>query len=51
LEFAFVKREALTNYAEALFEEVQEKFDLKIMQQLQLEAYRQLEKNQEKGLP
>jgi glycosyltransferase involved in cell wall biosynthesis len=51
LEFAFVKREALTNYAEALFEEVQEKFDRKVMQQLQLEAYRQLEKNQEKGLP
>jgi len=51
LEFAFVKREALTNYAEALFEEVQEKFDRKILQQLQLEAYRQLEKNQEKGLP
>jgi glycosyltransferase involved in cell wall biosynthesis len=50
LEFAFVKREALTNYAEALFEEVQEKFDRKVMQQLQLEAYRQLEKNQEKGL-
>jgi glycosyltransferase involved in cell wall biosynthesis len=50
LEFAFVKREALTNYAEALFEEVQEKFDRKIMQQLQLEAYRQLEKNLEKGL-
>jgi glycosyltransferase involved in cell wall biosynthesis len=51
LEFAFVKREALTNYAEALFEEVQEKFDRKVMQQLQLEAYRQLEKNLEKGLP
>ena len=50
LEFAFVKREALTNYAEALFEEVQEKFDRKVLQQLQLEAYRQLEKNQEKGL-
>jgi glycosyltransferase involved in cell wall biosynthesis len=50
LEFAFVKREALTNYAEALFEEVREKFDRKVMQQLQLEAYRQLEKNQEKGL-
>jgi glycosyltransferase involved in cell wall biosynthesis len=45
LEFAFVKREALTNYAEALFEEVQEKFDRKVMQQLQLEAYRQLVKN------
>jgi glycosyltransferase involved in cell wall biosynthesis len=45
LEFAFVKREALTNYAEALFEEVQEKFDRKVMQQLQLVAYRQLVKN------
>jgi glycosyltransferase involved in cell wall biosynthesis len=49
LEFAFVKRDALTNYAEALFEEVVDKFDRKVMQQLQLEAYRQLGKNQEKG--
>jgi len=45
LEFAFVKREALTNYAEALFEEVQEKFDRKVMQRLQLEVYHQLVKN------
>lgn len=50
LEFAFVKREALTNYAEVLLEEVVDKFDRKIMQQVQLEAYRQLGKNQEKGL-
>ncbi len=49
LEFAFVKREALTSYAEALFEEVVDKFDRKMMQQLQLEAYRKLGKNQEKG--
>lgn len=51
LEFAFVKRETLTNYAEVLFEEVVEKFDRKVMQQLQLEAYRNLGKYQEKGLP
>lgn len=51
LEFAFVKREALTNYAEALIEEVQEKFDRKVIQQLQLDAYHQLEKNLEKVLP
>lgn len=51
LEFAFVKRETLTNYAEVLFEEVVEKFDRKVIQQLQLEAYRNLGKYQEKGLP
>ena len=50
VEFAFVKRETLTHYAEALFEEVVNKFDRKAMQQLQLEAYRQLGKNQGKGL-
>jgi len=42
LEFAFVKRDVLTKYAEVLFEEVVDKFDRKVMQQLQLEAYRQL---------
>ncbi len=50
LEFAFVKREVLSNYAEVLYEEVLDKFDRKVMQQHQLEAYRQLGKNQEKGL-
>ena len=50
LEFAYVKREVLASYAEALFEEVLDKFDRKVMQQHQLEAYRQLGKNQEKGL-
>ena len=51
LEFAFVKRDVLTKYAEVLFEEVVDKFDRKKVQQLQLEAYRQLAKYQEKGLP
>ena len=51
IEFAFVKRDVLTNYAEVLFEEIVDKFDRKIMQQLQLEAYRKLGKYQEKGLP
>ena len=51
IEFAFVKRDVLTNYAEVLFEEVVDKFDRKVMQQLQLDAYRKLGKYQEKGLP
>ena len=47
LEFAYVKRETLSTYAEALFQEVQEKFDRKSMRQLQLEKYNQMISNQE----
>jgi glycosyltransferase involved in cell wall biosynthesis len=47
LEFAFVKRDKLASYADALFEQVQEKFDRKLMRKLQVEAYRQLLKNQD----
>ena len=47
LEFAFVKRDTLANYADALFKEVQEKYDRKAMRTLQAAAYRQLLKNQD----
>ncbi|MDA0315396.1 MAG: glycosyltransferase [Bacteroidetes bacterium] len=47
LEFAYVKREVLTAYADTLFEEVQEKFDRKLICQLQVDAYCQMLKNQE----
>jgi len=47
LEFAFVKRDTLASYSDTLFEEVQEKFDRKEMRKLQVDAYRQLLKNQD----
>jgi glycosyltransferase involved in cell wall biosynthesis len=47
LEFAFVKRDTLASYSDTLFEEVQEKFDRKEMRKLQIDAYRQLLKNQD----
>jgi glycosyltransferase involved in cell wall biosynthesis len=47
MEFAFVKRDALATYADALFAEVQEKYDRKVMRKLQVNAYRQLLKNQD----
>ena len=47
LEFAFVKREALATYADALYQEVQEKFDRKSMRQLQLEKYQRIVSGQE----
>ena len=47
MEFAFVKRDTLASYADALFEEVQEKYDRKVMRKLQVDAYRQLLKNQD----
>ena len=47
LEFAFVKRDTLASYSDTLFEEVQKKFDRKEMRKLQVDAYRQLLKNQD----
>ena len=47
LEFAFVKRDTLASYSDTLFEEVQERFDRKEMRKLQVDAYRQLLKNQD----
>jgi len=47
LEFAFVKQDTLASYADALFEEVQEKYDRKVLRKLQVDAYRQLLKNQD----
>jgi glycosyltransferase involved in cell wall biosynthesis len=47
MEFAFVKRDTLASYTDALFEEVQAKYDRKIMRKLQVDAYRQLLKNQD----
>jgi glycosyltransferase involved in cell wall biosynthesis len=47
MEFAFVKRDTLASYTDALFEEVQEKYDRKVMRKLQVDAYRQLLKNQD----
>lgn len=47
MEFAFVKRDSLANYADALFQEVQDKFDRKKMRKLQVEAYLQFLKNQD----
>jgi glycosyltransferase involved in cell wall biosynthesis len=47
LEFAFVKQDTLAGYADALFEEVQEKYDRKVLRKLQAAAYSQLLKNQD----
>jgi glycosyltransferase involved in cell wall biosynthesis len=47
MEFAFVKRDTLASYTDALFEEVQAKYDRKLMRKLQVDAYRQLLKNQD----
>jgi glycosyltransferase involved in cell wall biosynthesis len=47
MEFAFVKRDVLATFADALFAEVQEKYDRKVMRKLQVNAYRQLLKNQD----
>jgi len=47
MEFAYVKRDTLASYTDALFEEVQEKYDRKVMRKLQVAAYRQLLKNQD----
>jgi hypothetical protein len=47
LEFAYVKRDALATYADALYQEVQEKFDRKSMRQLQLEKYQRIVSGQE----
>jgi glycosyltransferase involved in cell wall biosynthesis len=47
MEFAYVKRDTLASYTDALFEEVQEKYDRKLMRKLQVDAYRQLLKNQD----
>jgi glycosyltransferase involved in cell wall biosynthesis len=47
MEFAYVKRDTLASYTDALFEEVQAKYDRKIMRKLQVDAYRQLLKNQD----
>jgi glycosyltransferase involved in cell wall biosynthesis len=47
LEFAFVKQDTLAGYADALFEEVQEKYDRKVLRKLQVDAYSQLLKNQD----
>jgi glycosyltransferase involved in cell wall biosynthesis len=47
LEFAYVKRDTLADYSDALFEEVNVKFDRKVMRKLQADAYRQLLKNQD----
>jgi glycosyltransferase involved in cell wall biosynthesis len=47
LEFAYVKRDALASYADALYQEVQEKFDRKSMRQLQLKKYQSLVSGQE----
>jgi glycosyltransferase involved in cell wall biosynthesis len=47
MEFAYVKRDTLASYTDALFEEVQEKYDRKVMRKLQAAAYRQLLKNQD----
>ena len=47
MEFAFVKRDTLASYSDALFEEVKDKFDRKVMRKLQVDAYRQLLKNQD----
>jgi len=46
LEFAYVKRDVLASYADALYQEVQEKYDRKLMRQLQLEKYQRLLSNQ-----
>jgi hypothetical protein len=42
-----VKRDTLASYSDTLFEEVQERFDRKEMRKLQVDAYRQLLKNQD----
>ena len=47
MEFAYVKRDTLASYTDALFEEVQAKYDRKVMRKLQVDAYRQLLKNQD----
>jgi glycosyltransferase involved in cell wall biosynthesis len=47
MEFAFVKRDTLASYGDALFEEVQEKYDRKVMRKLQAAAYCQLLNNQD----
>jgi glycosyltransferase involved in cell wall biosynthesis len=47
LEFAYVKRDVLGTFADALFLEVQEKFDRKSMRQLQLEKYQRMVSGQE----
>ena len=47
MEFAFVKRDTLASYSDALFEEVKDKFDRKVMRKLQAAAYRQLLNNQD----
>ena len=47
MEFAYVKRDTLASYTDALFEEVQAKYDRKVMRKLQAAAYRQLLKNQD----
>lgn len=46
LEFAYVKRDVLASYADALYQEVQEKYDRKLMRHLQLEKYQRLLSNQ-----
>ena len=47
IEFAYVKRDVLASYADALYQEVQEKYDRKLMSQLQLEKYQRLLSNQD----
>jgi hypothetical protein len=42
-----VKRDTLASYSDALFEEVKDKFDRKVMRKLQAAAYRQLLNNQD----
>jgi hypothetical protein len=42
-----VKQDTLASYADALFEEVQEKYDRKVLRKLQVDAYSQLLKNQD----
>jgi glycosyltransferase involved in cell wall biosynthesis len=46
LEFAYVKRDVLATFADALYLEVQEKFNRKSMRQLHLEKYQRLLSNQ-----
>jgi glycosyltransferase involved in cell wall biosynthesis len=47
MEFAFVKRDTLASYGDALFEEVKDKFDRKEMRKLLLDVYRQILNNQD----
>ena len=46
LEFAYVKRDVLASYADALYQEVQENYNRKLMRKLQLEKYQRLLSNQ-----